>query len=137
MKKNILFLLITLISLFVSFVAFIIIDTGRVIQVNKFSMDIRVINSSVMGMNVDPGAFHFGALSAGRSARRELWIRNVEEDAIVIISKRGLMAQWVGNPNDFIIRKGENKNISFSISVPKDAKLGNYTGEVFVVLKRI
>ena len=114
----------------------IAIDRSRIVQVAKYPMDIEVKDDDIMGVNVDPDGFHFGSLNRGGGARREFKIHQVEEDILVKISKKGEMAKWVGNPDNFIIRKGGNRTISFSIGIPHDAPLGNYTGEVIVVLRK-
>lgn len=136
MKKVNLFLIVIIISLTVSFFTFYIYQKSRIVQINKFPMDVRVAENQIIGFNVDPDGFHFGSVPRGSGGQRELRIHQVEEDVIVYMYKKGEIAPWVSYPNSFTVRKGESKNITLSVSIPREAKPGNYSGEITVILKK-
>jgi hypothetical protein len=136
MKKINVFLLVIIIALLVSLVTVYLIEANRIIKVQRIPMDVRVKAEGGYGVNIDPGEFHFGGLPRGAGGRRELWIHQVEQDSLVSIHGVGLMADWISYPDDFIVKKGEEKNISVSISIPWDTEPGNYTGEVVIVLRK-
>ena len=58
MKKVNLFLLIIIVALISSFIAFFFIEKNRIVQVDRFVMDVNVTDSNVIGMNVDKDGFH-------------------------------------------------------------------------------
>ena len=130
MKKVNLFLLIIIVALISSFIAFFFIEKNRIVQVDRFVMDVNVTDSNVIGMNVDKDGFHFGSLGRGQGSIREMTIKDTERDVMVSVIKEGEMADWVNHPNDFIVREGEVKNITVSVSVPSTAPLGDYSGEI-------
>ncbi len=137
MRKLNLFLLIFILAAVTSFITFIVIERNRIVQVETYPMQVRITDEDKIGMNADPDGFYFGGLRRGMGAGREFWIQQVEEDVMISIIKKGEMAKWVGHPNEFIVRKGEEKKIELTISIPQDAPLGNYTGEVIVILKKV
>jgi hypothetical protein len=137
MKLRNVVILIVLLVVLSSVITAIVIDMNNIIQAQRYPMDVEVKNDKIIGINVDPDGFHFGSLYPGGGASRILKIHQIEEDAMVNVIKKGEMAEWVGNPDDFIIRKGEDMNISLSISIPKDAEFGNYIGEVIFILRKL
>ena len=136
MKRLNLFLLILFVVIFTTFATVFVIERNRIVQINNYPMDVNVIEEKIIGINVDPDGFHFGSLNRGVSARRELYIQS-DKKVLVTIYKEGEMSKWVGHPNDFIVKAGEQENISLSVSIPRDAEYGNYTGEVTVVLRKV
>lgn len=136
MKKRYLFLLIAAVSILCSISYVIFLERSRVLQVNAYPADVKVTTDGIIGINIDGDALHFGSIAAGSVSRRLIQISQVEEDAIVIIYKKGQMSEWLSYPNNFLIKKGEEKNITFTLALPKNAYAGNYTGEVVVVLRK-
>lgn len=136
MKRRNFFVLFIIIVILASFTTFFIIEKSRIVQVEIYLMDVGVVDTGIVGVNVDADGFHFGKLGRGGSSSRELMIKDVEEDVLVTIAKKGEIADWVSNPNNFIMKKGEERNITLSISIPADAPLGNYTGEAIITLRR-
>ena len=80
MRKTNLILLIIIIAIATSIISYILYESNRIVQIDKFPMHVNVIpNDDTIGINVDPG-FYFGSLKRGGGGRRELIINNVEED---------------------------------------------------------
>ena len=115
---------------------FFALTTMSVIQEQTFLMDVSVTDSGVIGFNVDPDGFHFGSMSSGNSASRTLVIHQVEQDSLVTIKTYGEMADWVVYPDNFIISKGEQREIFISVIIPEDTPQGDYTGTIKVALTK-
>ena len=135
MKKINAILTILIISLIVSSLTYLIIQNLRVVARTSYNMDVIVWDDKRVGINLNTDAIHFGGMGAGNGANRGVII-DAEEDVIVSILKKGQMATWVSNPNNFYMQKGEQRNITFSLSVPKDTLPGNYTGEAIFIFKK-
>jgi hypothetical protein len=135
MKRISLIFLVIFAALITSIITFIVIEKSKILQVNKYSMDVKVTNDSIIGINADPG-FHFGSLRRGEGSAKKIIITGVEEDMLVVIAKRGEIAKWVSVPDKFILKKGEDKNISIAVGIPQNAPLGNYTGELIVMMRK-
>ena len=133
MKKKTFIVLLAIVAL-TTILATYYINQKEHVEVHRINMDVIVTDSGIMGFNVDDDAFHFGQLGRGGGGRRLLKIHQVTEDVLVVIEKKGEIAGWVSNPNRFIVRSGQEINISFSIGVPADATLGNHTGEAIIKL---
>ena len=137
MKKINFFLLIIIVVLISTFMTLFLIERGRIVQVNRWDMDVTVRADAVMGFNIDNDALHFGSIGRGSGSRREITINDIKQDVIITTIKKGEIATWVNAPNGFIMRKGEERNIFVSLGVPLYAKPGNYTGEILFILKKI
>jgi len=138
MKKLTLFVLITAVVLLSSIITFLFLESRNIILVKSIPMDVKVIDRpNFAGINVDPDGFHFGKIGPGGISERELMIKNVSQDVFVFITKKGEIAGWVSNPNFFRVKKGEEKDITFTIVVPMNSSVGLHTGEAVVVLRRI
>ena len=138
MKKLTLFYVVIAICILVSFVVTLFIDAARVVGVYKYSADVRVIDEqNRIGFNTDTDGLHFGSISSGSGSRRVLILRDIAQDVRVQIVNHGEIASWISSENNFILKKGEEKNLSFSLSVPSPIQVGNYTGEVTIVLRKI
>ena len=100
-------------------------------------MDVMVWGNKQLGFDVAPSGFHFGAMPPGATGLREFNVHDVHEDVLVTISKRGDIAPWVSYPNNFLVRKNENRTITLSVQVPPDAPLGNYTGTAQIIIRKV
>ncbi len=137
MKKINLLLIIAIAVITASSLTYILIQRSRIVQIEKYKMDVNITDNEKIGINVDNDAFHFGSLGVRGIVAREFKIHQTEEDVLVRIIKRGEMALWVSNPNNFIVRKGEEKTIEFTLSVPVGMPVGYYTGEIIVILEKV
>jgi hypothetical protein len=136
MKRINLFLLIVIVAIIVSLITFLIIDRATTARM-KYVMDVEVIEEDLIGINVDPDGLHFGRMKAGDGAGRSIIINNVEDDVLVTVVKKGEMAEWVNNPSGFILRKGNETTLLFSISIPEGTPARKYNGEVIIILRKI
>ena len=135
MKSANLILVIIIISIVVVSLTIIYLQSPKVLQKNTYVMDVKVTDDGIMGFNIDPDGLHFGSMSAGSGGARKLTINHVEEEVIVRVIKKGKISKWVSNTDNFIMKKGEEQTLTFSVSIPKNTPVGFYTGEVTIILQ--
>ncbi|MBR9699939.1 hypothetical protein GOV09_05770 [Candidatus Woesearchaeota archaeon] len=136
MKKRNFYVFIVVIIVLVTLTTLFFMESNRIIQVTRFPMDVTLTHNDIMGINADPGAFHFGSFKPGQHAGRKLEIKDIHEEVTVIISTKGEMGKWLTYDNNFPMREGDSKNISLTLITPSHASLGNYSGEVIIVLRK-
>ena len=132
--KTITLVILLILAVIVTTVVTYFYQQPKIVQEERYVMDVEVKNDSIMGFNVDPDGFHFGSVPRGSAGWRELKITQVTEDVMVIIQKSGEIAPWVSVPSGFLVKKGENVTISFVVSIPRNAEFGRYEGEAIVRL---
>ncbi len=98
-------------------------------------MPIYVTVFDYVGINLDNSSLNFGTIMPGNNVVRQFTIINpFKTDVLVSIDFKGL--SWIQiNENYFILKQGELKNITITLSVPKDAKFGNYRGSMRVIME--
>lgn len=137
MKRGKLFLLILSICIVVSISTAFMIERSRLVQVNKIPMNVTVLsNPKQIGFCADPHIFCFGSMSPGNGGQRWLKI-NPKEDVIVEVKKTGEMGNWLTHENNFIVKKGEWKELTVTLTVPYEVDPGVYSGEFIVVLRKV
>ncbi len=137
MNKKTLVILCMLITLIACFLTFFIFQKMSITQKTVFSMDVKVTDNEIIGVNVDTDALHFGSLMPGSSSMREVIFNNVEEDSNVQVIKKGNISIFINGPEKILAKKGENLNVTYSAFIPENAKVGLYSGElVFIFRKR-
>ncbi len=90
-----------------------------------------------IGFDVNSSGLIFGRLTPGSSASRTVEIENNYEFPIrinILISPE--LEGYVCAEPKYVLDAGELKKISFSASVPEDAKSGNYTGKVLFEFRK-
>ena len=135
MKKVSAIMLIFVIAIIASIGTYLVIENSQIIGKSSYLMDVTVWDAGRVGVDVGTDAIHFGGMGPGNGARRDVTIV-AEEDLIISIVKKGEIANWVSNPNNFFMNKGEARNITFSINVPPNTPVGNYTGEAIFLFKK-
>ncbi|MEM4325850.1 MAG: hypothetical protein QXU40_00930 [Candidatus Pacearchaeota archaeon] len=119
------------------FVLIIFILVLSLIYLTEFSRieQIRIIDAEVqvsnfLGFNIDTEELIFGVMMPGNTGKRVV-ILNSSKPVFVKIKSKGDIAKWISfSDNNFIL--DGYKEINFYISIPDDAKYGNYTGKVIV-----
>ena len=60
------------------------------------------------------------------------------KDVDVIIIKKGNISDFVTlSENKFYLQKNELKRVSTHINIPRDAKFGNYSGRLLIILRNV
>lgn len=73
---------------------------------------------------------HFGGAYAGSTLLRDLLVE-VSRPSKVLISWQG-PGYMSANETNFVLLPNQTKKVEFSLVVPDDLPLGNYSGEVYV-----
>jgi len=103
----------------------------------ELEMHLQVNNYT--GFNIDTDKIYFGTIPPNGSGKRNISIENSENFPLkALILTGGELAHWVSTTeNNFIVKPGQTKEITLVVKVPENAKYGNYTGIVKVILKKI
>jgi len=102
----------------------------------RYDMDLYVEGAKRVGFNVDTDAVHFGIVPPGASGER-IVVVETDVEARVRVKSSGELAKWVSvSDNDFVLGRDELKEISITTSVPEDAEIGKYEGEITISLYR-
>ena len=107
-------------------------------DVRRITMDLKVEDSSVIGMNVDNDGLHFGTVPRGGSSTRRMIINHKEHYPLFVsIHTYGNFLDWLAiSDNNFIVEPNTDKEIKFTVSVPGNALSQVYNGTVIIVMKR-
>ena len=91
-----------------------------------------------VGVVVDPWNLHFGVIPAGDNfGTRFIDLTNLRErGAKISLKVYGNISPFVEfSKNDFILHKNENVTVAVNFYA-KSAKIGNYSGEIDVIVQR-
>ena len=133
MKKHFIVLMICIAAiLLLSFT----ISKSQVLQ--KQSIPIFVKVAPYVGLSVDKDKLHFGAVPRGGISRRMVFLYNNDTYVkSVSIKATGQASQWLRlSDNNFKLASYENKTLNLTISIPRDADYGNYTGNLILTFKK-
>ncbi len=134
-------LIILLISLFVIGFSstWIIYSLFFAPQVGYLGVEFSVTDQRIAGLNGDRDAIKFGTIMQGNKGVRYVDIGYQKEGpAKVTIYILGEGKNWVAvSENDFVMKYGETKHLTFYLDVPGDASVGDYIGKAKVVFTPI
>jgi len=90
------------------------------------------------GLAINGTALIFGRIVPGGSSTKKLTIdNNYNTEVRVEIFSKGPLGKYLQvSDNDFILKDNEKKTVKFSTHIPKDLPHGNYTGEVYIVVRK-
>jgi len=95
-------------------------------EVQVLPYDFVVKNT--VAFNLDTDIMHFGGSAPGRLLQRSLNLTS-PKDALVHVDWSG-DGVLVVDDNDFYLQESESKEIMFSLYIPSEIALGNYSGEI-------
>ncbi len=98
-------------------------------EYHEVPYDFSVVEGA-SGINVDTDALHFGHMVRGGGGSRIMTIDPVGEARLVIRMTGNGSSYLYPDKNDFLIRPGEIVVVTFRASIPSDAPLGDYAGQV-------
>lgn len=129
---------LTLIISLVAIILLIVFYTSKEKVVQQNSIPIFVKVAPYVGLSVDKDKLHFGTVPRGGSSKRMLFLNNQDVyEKIVIADIGGSVRQFVTlSDNNFKLARDENKTLYVTISVPKDAEYGNYSGNLVLYFKK-
>ncbi len=101
-------------------------------------MFVEVTNKVLVGVNTRTDGLYFGIVPTGDAGRRFINITNPYSTPVQIqITTKGTIAFWVQpDKNYFVLNPGEATQIVVQINIPLNATVGNYTGNMFILMKR-
>ena len=135
MKKIEVILIVMFIAVIASLITAFIIEKSRVLQVEKFPMEVTVTDDPrTIGINVDPDQFNFGIIPQGNTGKRSLSI-STDQEVYVTIKTEGNISPMINYKNYFLVGVGA-ENISVNCVIPDDEPPGVYTGEMTVILRK-
>ena len=96
----------------------------------------NVIIGNSTGFNLDNKTLNFGKITPGTTASRQVEVVNIYGTDIVLrIYGKGDMKDFV-NFAEIKLKKDEKKKFDISISIPKDAKFGKYSGNIVIETRK-
>lgn len=99
--------------------------------------DIKVKVDNYLGFNIENESINFGTIIPGGIGERYIELIS-DKDVKVEIYLKGSVAKWISiDKNDFILKKGKKENVTFSITIPKNTKFGNYSGKAIILFRKI
>ncbi len=106
--------------------------------VKTYELFLRVDDRIGLNVDVESSRIDLGIVPPGGSVKREFAIANNGTKPLAGgITVRGDLAKFISAERDFIIGGNEIKRVSLIASVPRDTQIGNYTGKMILVVKRI
>ncbi len=133
MKKHFIALIICIAVILSLFFA---ASRSQVVQKQYIPIFVKV--APYVGLSVDKDKLHFGAVPRGGSSRRMIFLYNNDTYAkSVSIKTTGQASKWLRlSDNNFKLASYENKTLNVTMSIPKDAEYGNYTGNLILYFKK-
>lgn len=114
--------------------------TNNVVFVQDHKLDMNVIeHKGQIGFNLDEDAIHFGTVQQDGVGLRDFNLTHGQDEPLrVKIRVKGNITKFLNiSETDFVLEKGEIKQINLTIKTPMSAKIGYYEGDMRVTfLKR-
>lgn len=106
------------------------------LEAHDIPMDVNV--GSGIGFNTDTDAIHFGTIPRGNMGSRNITIENSEHaSARILIKTYGEISGWVDvSENNFVLKKGEKRDVKFTIILPEGIEKKKYSGTARIMLMR-
>ena len=93
-----------------------------------------------IGVIADPWNLYFGRIPRGEgvsASHRFVSLKNENEGAMIQLSAYGNITPYISfSKNDFILEKGENATVDIQFRLDDTTVLGNYSGEIDVIVSR-
>ncbi len=108
-------------------------------QVTRYQSDAEVSNNqTVVGITIDPWNLNFGIISSGGGGRRSIVLSNMQEKASrVDMQAYGNITPMVEfKKNNFVLHSNENVTVEIRFRAANNTAVGNYTGEIDVVIRK-
>jgi len=122
-----------------SFIALISSLTFLLVVQDSKRIEMQLKVDNYLGFNVDTDKLYFGVIPQGNTGTRRVVIENKNyEKSVVRIKLNGDLKDWIiVSENNFALKRGEAKEVKVEVTVPSDAKKGEYTGGMTIFFTRI
>ncbi len=119
-----------------SFAFFFIVSILYLVSINdstvEMGMSLNVNDDLLVGYVTETDSLKFGDMPRGSITLRPITINSTSANR-VIISTEGALGAWASvSDNNFTLYEGYSKKIDVIITIPPDAKVGNYTGTLLI-----
>ena len=106
----------------------LLLTKKQVVQQQSIHLFVKV--APYVGISVDKDKIHFGAVPKGGVSRKMIFLYNNDTYGKLVTAKiSGNIKPWIVlSDYKFKLSPGENKTLNITLSVPKNAGYGNYTG---------
>ncbi|MCK4968663.1 MAG: hypothetical protein KAS12_06410 [Candidatus Aenigmarchaeota archaeon] len=112
-------------------------------EVNRYPTSVEISNITdkniSIGFALDPNGIDFGMVPTGGNAgKRFITLENTKkDDAKIILEAYGNISSMVHfDDNEFYLITGNLKDIEIALETKNDTHIGNYEGEIDIVVKR-
>lgn len=112
-------------------------------EINRYSTKVEISNLTgsnlSIGFSLEPWNLNFGMVPTGGNAgKRFMTLKNTADDeAKIILVAYGSISSLVSfSDNNFILPSGAVKQVDIVLETKKDTSLGNYSGEIDLIVKR-
>ena len=140
-KRN-LYLLAFLIILILLILSLLIIifstySSNNIIEKKEIYAELIIWDK--IGLAKNNTALILGGIKRNGLSTKEInLLNNYGQDVFVEIQMEGNISDFIYiSENDFILKSGESKNLSFSSISDKDSEYGKYNGYVYIIIKKI
>jgi len=113
----------------------IMVGVVQVLVADKYQAQVAVVGGEGnVGLNPTVRKLDFGDLSGDASAARHITLNAGGMDTYIFIWKFGSIAELMKlSSNNFIMKKGDKKELELSVYMPLSAPVGEkYTGQVWI-----
>ncbi len=122
----------------------IIVITGFFLYNNFFIVGVqkKMIQFEIgdkIAFNVDTDAIYLGRTYPGGGARRNVFIINSYDFPLIVSVKikGNISTMMTISENDFIVKPGENKTLTYYAQTKDGMPLGIYKGETIIIFRRV
>ena len=112
-------------------------------EINRYPANVRISNTTgeniTVGFALEPGSINFGIVPTGGSAgKRFITLQNIaEKQSKITLTAYGNISQMVQfSDNNFLLSKDAPKSIEIIIQTKNETMLGNYSGEIDIIVKK-
>ena len=112
-------------------------------EINRYPTSVQISNVTekniTIGFALDPGSINFGIVpTGGNSGKRFITLQNIADNPskIMLYAYGNISEMVVFNDNNFLLSKESPKSIEIILQTENGTKLGNYSGEIDIIVKK-
>ncbi len=128
-----LYFLFFLVALLFAGLTVIFYYTYAIYEIRMLPVDYHVADH--VGINVGVDGLHFGSFLPGGASERYIKLHAFRDTRVIFIFKD--IDYVYPESNDFIMKKGDDKNVRFKVIVPVQMPYGDYQGTLKILLQRV
>ncbi|MFO7710399.1 MAG: hypothetical protein R6V53_01400 [Candidatus Woesearchaeota archaeon] len=107
-----------------------------ILEIREIPLDLTVFDG--VAMNTEQDALHMGGTTPGGAVRRKFRVENTHSVPVqASIEHEPFPFEIKMEPLNFMVEKGESKQVDVGIRIPRNASPGIYNTTVRVTIRRI